>query len=189
MSRKVELKPADYPQLFLSYPDALYEVEDGQVVELPEMGAFSIMVANNLFEAVRAFLRGRGLGRAAVEMIFIADAVRDIRRRPDVAFVSYDRWPADRPLPEEGDWEVIPDLAVEVLSPNDSSGDVSRKIREYFGYGVRQVWVVNPLDRTVSIYTGPTKVRTISSDQSLDGGDVLPGFRIPIAPLFDTTGD
>lgn len=187
MGQKVELRPADHPELFLSHPDAPYEIEDGQVVELPSMGALAVFVANKLLISLTLFLSGRRLGRAVMEAMFIVDPVRDTRRQPDVAFVSYDRWPADRPIPEEGDWEVIPDLAVEVLSPNDATGQVSRKIREYFRYGVRQVWVVNPLERTVAIYTSPVLIKTVSADDELDGGEVLPGFRIPIAPLFRTT--
>jgi Uma2 family endonuclease len=186
MGQKVELRPADYPELFLSHPDALYEVEDGQVVELPSMGALAVFVASNLCDAIRAFIRGRRLGRSAPDVNFIVDPVRDTRRRPDVAFVSYDRWPADRPVPEE-DWEVIPDLAVEVLSPSDQAGQVSRKIQEYFGYGVRQVWVVNPFDRTAAIHTSPSEVKVLSTEDELDGGEILPGFTIPIAPLFRTT--
>lgn len=91
----------------------------GKVVELPETGTFASFVAMALFEALRSYLREHQRGRAAHEMVFVIDEARDLRRRPDVAFVSFQRWPADRVIPEEGDWVVVPDLAVEVISPND----------------------------------------------------------------------
>jgi Uma2 family endonuclease len=111
--------------------------------------------------------------------------VRDIRRRPDVAFVSAQKWPLDQPLPETGDWEVIPDLAVEVVSPNDVFQDVLKKMAEYFRLGVRQVWIIIPSHRQIYCYDSPTtSPRVLNVGEELDGGTLLPGLRLPVGSLF-----
>src|SRR5437899_12541857 len=89
-----------------------------------------------------AFPVERLLGTVLIEGLFILDSEGDLRRRPDVAFVSAERWPLDRPIPEDGDWEVIPDLAIEVTSTYDLWDGVLAKMHEYFDKGVRQVWIV-----------------------------------------------
>src|SRR5262245_18756456 len=187
MSRAVQPKPSDHPERFLSYPDALYEIEDGQVVELPEMGRYAATVAQILFLTLNAFLAGRRIGWVAIETMFILDVQRDLWRRPDVAFVSFDRWPPDREITDDRDWEIAPDLPIEVVSPNDTHRKLMRKVREYLQYGARQVWVLNPTDQSISIYSSPKKVTILGPEDELDGGEVLPGFRVPVASRFRRT--
>jgi Uma2 family endonuclease len=107
--------------------DSLYEVVNGQRVELASKGTFAALLATTIASCLREFLVGRGLGRVAAEGLFVLDADKDLRRRPDVAVVSAERWPMDQPIPKEGDWAVIPDLAVEVISPNDLVKSVTHK--------------------------------------------------------------
>lgn len=180
-------RPADDPGRYPSHPDALYEVVDGQVVEIPSMSAYASLVATMLAGELLNYLRTNPIGRVIVENLFILEPVRDLRRRPDLAFVSVERWPADRPIPEEGDLDVVPDIAVEVLSPNDLIAVVMRKLREYFALGVREVWLVDPLMRQISGYTSPTQVRIHDENAELGGGPLLPGFRVPVGPLFRRT--
>src|SRR5439155_27091899 len=120
--------------------EALYEVVDGQRVELPPMSSYATWIASRLQTRLDSFAELRKLGTVVDEMLFIFDAQRDIRRRPDVAFVSAARWPLDQPVPKTGDWEVVPDLAIEVISPNDTMEAVIAKLTEYFRFGVKQVW-------------------------------------------------
>jgi Uma2 family endonuclease len=101
-----------------------------------------------------------------------------------VAFVSTARWPLDRALPETGDWDVVPDLAVEVISPNDIFKDVLAKVREHCHYGVQVVWVVAPEEQQVYVYDSPTHVRILTRQDELTGGEVVPGFRLPLGLLF-----
>src|SRR5207248_1455473 len=110
--------------------DVLYEVVKGQRVEMPPMSAYSLLVASQLQNQLGPFVKAQKLGRAVTELLFIFDEQEDERRRPDVAFVSAERWPLDRPLPEAGDWAVVPDLAVEVVSPTDRYEDVASKLEE-----------------------------------------------------------
>jgi Uma2 family endonuclease len=117
-------------------------------------------------------------------MLFILDAQRNLRRRPDVAFVSADRWPLDREIPTTGDWDVVPDLAVEVIRPNDIFQDVLTKLQEYFQYGVQLVWAVVPEAQQVYVYDSPTQVRILTIRDTLTGSTILPDFHLPLASLF-----
>jgi Uma2 family endonuclease len=81
-------------------------------------------------------------------------------------------------------WDVVPDLAVEVISPSDLVYDLIQKIAEYFEAGVRLVWVVYPPQRLVYVYESLTRARILTVADELEGGAVLPGFRLPVANLF-----
>ena len=104
-------------------------------------------------------------------------------RLPDVAYVSWSRLPGGR-IPTEPVFGLAPDLAVEVLSASNTPGEMRRKRREYFDAGVRLVWIVDPVARTVAVYTKPAEPSIVSANAVLDGGDVLPGFALPLADLF-----
>jgi Uma2 family endonuclease len=164
--------------------EALYEVVDGQRVQLPPMSAYSTLIASRLVQDLGPFSVAHRLGFVVSEMLFILDAERNLRRRPDVAFVSFERWPLDHPIPETGDWEMVPDLAIEVVSPNDLFDNVLAKMHEYFEKGVRQVWIVVPTKQQIYIFDSPTNVNILSAADEWDGGTLLPGLRLPVARLF-----
>lgn len=98
---------------------------------------------------------------------------------PDVSFV------AAAHIPPEGDpvgiWTIAPDLAVEIISPNDLIEEVEAKIREYFAAGVQQVWLVSPQFQMVTIYEAPTKATILQVGDELTSPALLPGFRCPVA--------
>jgi Uma2 family endonuclease len=95
-------------------------------------------------------------------------------RSPDVSFVAAGRFPDERwPV---GFAPLAPDLAVEVLSPNDRPEDVLEKVGEYLANGTRLVWVIDPEKRTAVVYRSPTSVRVVDEADALDGEDVMPGF-------------
>ncbi|MFO0954403.1 MAG: Uma2 family endonuclease [Isosphaeraceae bacterium] len=164
--------------------DILYEVIDGKVVEKPEMGA--------LAGVLRAGLMGRlvrtdGLFKAGTvyaEMLFHLDRSRPRKRRPDLSFVSYERWPKKMPVPDVEAWLMVPDLAVEFISPSETAVDVVQKIREYFQAGVRLVWVIYPAQRLIYVYQSEVDVRVLRPGEFLEGGDVLPGFSLRPEELF-----
>src|SRR4029450_3435325 len=104
-------------------------------------------------------------------------------RIPDVAFASWDRFPGGE-IPTDPVPDIAPDLAVEVLSPGNTPGEMSRKLREYFAAGVRLVWFVDPKTKSVTVYTSRTRSKTIPSTGTLDFGKVLPGFEVSVASLF-----
>ncbi len=171
----------------LSEPDALYEIVDGQIIEVPGMSAYAALIANRLGAAIREATWPSGLGVVLVETMFILDEARNLVRRPDVAFVSSERWPLDREMPIEGEFLVVPDLVVEVLSPNDLSREVAEKRREYLRHGVRQVWTVLPESREITVHHATTKPDFYEESDTLEGGEILPGFRLPVGELFRRT--
>lgn len=105
-------------------------------------------------------------------------------RAPDVSFVRAERAPSGEEAKRFFDG--APDLAVEIISPSESRNDIFRKIGEYFESGAQQVWIVQPTNRTVTVYHSMDRVRTYESDETLDGGNLLPGFRCPVSDLFVT---
>jgi len=166
-------------------PEGLYEVVDSQVVEKAPMGALEVWIASRLDQAMGAFVTANRQGRIVTEMLFVMDGDRDLKRRPDVAYVSFDRWPRGRRIPRTAAWEVVPDLAIEVVSSSNTADEVLAKVQEYFQSGVRRVWVVYPSTEQVYDYDAPTSVRILARAEDLDGGAVLPGFRFPLATLFE----
>jgi Uma2 family endonuclease len=104
-------------------------------------------------------------------------------RMPDVSFVSWDQLP-NRRIPKKTIPDLYPDLAVEVLSRKNTKAEIDRKLHEYFRSGTRLAWVVDPRKRCVSVYTAPDQFRLLNEEQSLDGGDVLPGLNLPLREVF-----
>ena len=107
----------------------------------------------------------------------------DTVREPDIAFTSVERMPLGDDLDTYA--EAIPDLVVEVVSPNDKPPEVREKARMWLSHGVRLVWVVYPETRGVDAYQADAPTVTLDDTQSLDGLDVLPGFSCAVADIFD----
>ena len=178
------LLASEHEHVLAVQDELLYEIVNGQRVELPPMSAYATWLASRLHSRLGPYVWDKGLGVSVTEMLFVLDAEHDLRRRPDVALVSTTRWPLDRAVPRTGDWDVVPDLAVEVISPNDIFKDVLAKVREYFHYGVQVVWVIAPEEQQVYVYDSPTHVRILTGQEELMGGEVVPGFRMPLGQLF-----
>ncbi len=165
--------------------DGHFEVIDGVRVEKSPMGLIENLIASILQGRLEPFCRTNKLGWAVTETMFaIPGSGND--RKPDVAFVSFTRWPQTRPIPRVHAWPVIPELAVEVISPTDKAFDVIAKVREYFAAGVQQVWQVYSHTEQVFVFTAATQVRIVTRTDDLVGDPVVPGFRLPLAELFPT---
>jgi Uma2 family endonuclease len=164
--------------------DGLYEVVDGQIVEKTVVAQQSA-IANIIGHALDSFAKPHRAGRALVEMLFRIDPGKNLQRCPDTAFVSDARWPFRRRVPDVPVWDMVPDLAVEVVSPSNLAEEVHGKMHEYFEAGVRQVWVVYPKRREIYVYSSPKQIQVFQLGEELDGGDLLPGFRLPLAALFE----
>ena len=102
---------------------------------------------------------------------------------PDVAFVSKSRL-AGLKRPPRGFFPGAPDLVIEVLSPSDTAERMHEKLFQYFAHGARLAWVINPAERNALVYRSPEADRLLRVTDTLDGEDVLPGFRLPLAELF-----
>jgi Uma2 family endonuclease len=160
----------------------LCELVDGVLVE-KAMGFYESVVALVLGQLLRNFLDEHHLG-----VVSGADGTLRLAlglvRIPDVAFLSWDRFP-NRRLPRDPVPNLAPDLAVEVISQGNTEEEMARKLEEYFAAGVRLVWYAYPDARTVHVYTSPTDVTVLGGDDALDGGTVLPGFRLSIREWFE----
>jgi len=106
----------------------------------------------------------------------------DTVRAPDIAFIHKDHLPTE--LPEEAFWPGAPDLAVEVVSPGDTFGEVDEKVQAWLDAGARMVWVVNPQGRNVTVYRSATDVKTLTPSDELSGEDVVPGFACRVGEIF-----
>ena len=169
-------------------PDGLYEVVEGRVVE-KSMGVYESWLASVFFEALVTYVRANTLGRVLQEAIFDLRPHIDRERRPDVAFVSYERWPRDRRIPRVRSWAVVPDLAIEIVSLTNTANEVAEKLEEYFKSGVCLVWVVYPGQAKVYAYTSTTTVSVFGRTDHLDGSAVLPELRLSLQDIFDQAGD
>ncbi len=186
MSVATSLPPAVTPALPSEAAlDSLYEVIDGRRVEKPPMGAFECVVNSILDQTLGAHVRANRLGRVVPEALFKINPAGNPQRRPDLAFVSYERWPRERKITSEDAWNVVPDLAIEVVSPNNKASEVLEKTGEYFRAGVRRVWIVYPIPRQVHVFSSPKQSRILGPGDSLDGEDLLPGFRLSLDELFE----
>ncbi len=174
------------PPIVSHEDDGHYEVVDGRRVETPRMGSYECDIANELAFWINDyfFSTKKRLGRLGVEVLFRIDEAINLQRRPDLAFVSYDRWPRKkRPQPDDA-WNVVPDLAVEVVSKNNTASEINEKVQDYFRCGVRLVFVLYPVQEQVYVYRSPTSVTILEKSDTLEGGDVLPGFQLPLVNLF-----
>lgn len=165
-----------------------YEVINGQVVEIPPMSAYAGEIANLIRDELAAFARSSRRGRARNDLLFRIPMADDPNRNraPDVAFITYDRWPPNRPLRYRGNpIDVVPNLVVEVASLTDDAEDLISKAHEYLRAGAELVWLVFPRVRQLYSYTSVNAPpRVFAEADTLDAGDVLPGFSTPMAPLF-----
>jgi Uma2 family endonuclease len=164
--------------------DLLYEVVNGQMVEKEPMGAYEILIGSFLNTRLDSFARESNCGRAVSEMLFDLGAGLS-QRRPDVAYVSYDRWPRQRRVPRLQAWAVVPELAVEVISPSNTFEEILGKVHEYFQAGAQHVWVVAPPLQQVYVYQSPSHIRVLNIQDALTGDPFLPGFRLQLSELFD----
>ena len=163
----------------------LFELVEGTLVE-KAMGAQESYLAWWLGLSLGIYLRANDLG-----FCLGADGMTRLNpglvRIPDLSFISWDRVPA-RKVPADPILGLAPDLAVEVISGGNTKREMERKLREYFEAGVRLVWYVYPVTRTILVHTTVGQSATLREGQALDGGDVLPGFALPVADLFDRAG-
>ncbi len=161
--------------------DARYELIDGVLVEMPPVGGPHGRIVVTLGVLLHPTVSG--LGHLYAELGCILRRNPDLVRAPDLAFFRSDRIP--RGGEPRGFWEIAPDLVVEVISPNDTPGEIQSKVREWIEAGVRLVWVVYPDSRTVRVIRSLLDREELGADDTLGGGEVLPAFSCRVAELFE----
>jgi Uma2 family endonuclease len=158
------------------------ELVRGQVVREPPAGFEHGDVAFEIGTLLRLFARKHRLGKVVgTDAGFVLFDEPPTVRAPDVAFVSKERLTFDpkRFAP------IAPDLAVEVISPSNTMSEIHEKVLDYLDAGTRLVWVVDPGSCMVAVYRSRDEIRLLNRADELDGGDVLPGFRLKVSELFE----
>ncbi|MGH9955675.1 MAG: Uma2 family endonuclease [Pyrinomonadaceae bacterium] len=183
MSTEVQLMTAE-ELLALPRGQFRYELINGELKKMSPTGHIHGRVTINLAAPLAQYVRERQLGRVyAAETGFKLKSNPDTVRAPDVAFIRHAR------VIEVGDlkgyWPGAPDLAVEVLSPDDRVGEVEEKVSEWLMAGSMQVWVVSPKLRAVTVYRSLSDIETLTEKDFLDGGEIVPGFQISIVDIFE----
>ena len=160
-----------------------YELVEGELIRMPPTGAEHGQIATNVASLLRNHVKQYNLGVVcAADTGFWLKRNPDLVRAPDASFVAKERIPSEG-IPRSY-WPFAPDLAVEVISPNDRFDDVLEKVAEYFAAGTRLIWVVHPKTQTVLVYRSLHHVRSLGSDDELSGKDVIPGFICHVTELF-----
>lgn len=168
----------------LELPDdgVRHELIHGELTGMNPTGFEHLDLSGLLIHRLRGFASERGLGIVGGEAGFVLAHDPDTVLAPDIVFVRADRLP---PREErQGFLDLAPDLAVEILSPSDRAVDVNAKVVIYLEAGVRLVWIVDPRRHTVTAYAADRTARVLVEGDDLDGGEALPGFRLPLTELF-----
>ncbi|MEP7199783.1 MAG: Uma2 family endonuclease [Chloroflexota bacterium] len=165
-------------------PDAHVELVKGEIITMPPTGHEHGKIHLRLGALLHNFVRLRKLGETyGAETGFTLTRNPDTVRAPDVAFVTAER--VARQQRREGYFDGAPDLAVEVVSPNDTAEEVEDKVIDYLQAGTRLVWVVRPRAHTITVYRSLDHVRVLTMKDTLDGDDVLPGFAVAVKEIFE----
>lgn len=159
------------------------ELHKGEVVAVSRPNWEHGEIAINIGFLIKQFLKSKPIGRVATESGVITERGPDTLRGPDVSFMSKERMPLDKRMNEYA--SVTPDLCVEVLSPSNTRAELNEKMAEYFSTGARMIWVVDPDERSVTIYEQPDEGRVFKGRSTLSGGQVLPGFICTVTELFE----
>jgi Uma2 family endonuclease len=186
MSMQKTLLTADEFYDFCCKNDGRYELVDGEVVELSPVNDEHSGIASNIVTAFNNYSRRRGFGQAGVEAGYIVLSGPDTVRGPDVSFRLV---PRNRRRQSAGFLSGAPDIAVEVVSPSNTTAEMERKVREYLAAGSQRVWVVYPATptsaRRVAVHRADGGVITYTGDDVITDEELLPGFSLPLAEIFE----
>ena len=160
-----------------------YELSKGELLPMTPVGMRHGAVVSNLDRLLATYAKDNNLGLVGPEIGFRLARNPDTLRAPDVAFISKERLEKAGGIPEKFA-DFPPDLAVEVLSPEDTVSEIQKNVEEYLAGSVPMVWIVDPANQRVTVYRSLQDIKILSADQELDGGDVLPGFRIKVTEIF-----
>ena len=184
MSTSVATQTQYTPEDLLAMPDGKsYELVGGQLVER-KVGIESSCVAGQVYFQLKQFCQEHRIGWPLVPDSGYQCFPHEpgLVRKPDVSFVKYGRFPGGV-LPK-GWAKIVPDLVVEVVSPNETAYDLEEKLDDYRKVGVPLVWVINPKSRTVRVHRVDGSISYLHENDELSGEDIIPGFRCPISEIL-----
>lgn len=163
-------------------PEGRYEIVDGELIEMGHSGMQHGELGSFLGGSLSLYVRANKLGVVCDSSTAFTLKTGN-RRSPDVSFIAKARLQGVKRL-TQGYFQGSPDLAVEVLSPNNTVEEIHTKIVEYFENDTRLVWVIHPDEQYVLVYHSPSPDRLLRFTDTLDGETVVPGFALALAELF-----
>jgi len=179
----MSLPPITTAEELFAHPDRdRYELVRGRLRVCEPPGGVHGRLAMRLGYLLHAHVEGHNLGTVLVESGYVLQRRPDTVRGPDISFVSRARMTPDQ-IPEQF-IPGTPDLAIEILSPDDRPGEIRERLADYFGAGTRRVWVVDPRGRCIVIHTPEGRARRLGTSDVLEGEDVVPGFRCAVAEVL-----
>lgn len=173
----------DLLRLLEGDPKSHCELIDGTLVE-KEVGTPESVMAGHIQSRLTIFADENDLGVVCGEGGPVRMLVGNVRI-PDVSFFTWESLIDDK-FPDDKICPVVPVLAVEVLSESNTLWEIERKRIELFRSGTKLMWIIDPETKTAEIYTSPTRCKVIEDDGVLDGGKVVPGFKLPLVDVFDS---
>ena len=183
MALEQQLVSLDEFERFIAQPenrDYSFELINGEIFKKLSTEEHGVLAARIVAE-FNIYLKSNPIGRAGVEIRHRVPEDRQNDLIPDVSFISHERAQA---LTRKGAVPQMPDLVVEIKSPDESSIGLREKALYYLKNGARLVWLLFPAKRQVEVYTEDA-VQTLGIDHQLDGADVLPGFTLPVRDVFE----
>ena len=171
--------------------DRPVEIVNGEIVEMAPTQFKHDRIAHDLYDSIRDYLNDQPVGRVLMEVAYVLSGSEDQQwvrgaRVPDVSFITQDRYTAYFETQDEsGPLWLAPDLAVEIVSPNDTYIELDEKIAEYLEHGVQLVWVIDPALEKIRVHSQDApQGHTLHAIDVLTGDPVLPGWSLPVAALF-----
>jgi len=159
-----------------------YELWDGELVPMTPVGIQHSAIVGRLGKFLSIYVDEKRLGIVGMEGGFKLCPEPERVLAPDLHFISKERLAKEGITPKFADYP--PDLAVEVLSPADTATEIQKKVEEYLARGVPLVWTVDPALQRVTVYRSLSDIKILTPDKELDGGQIIPGFRIQVAEIF-----
>ncbi|OLP16925.1 hypothetical protein BST81_18215 [Leptolyngbya sp. 'hensonii'] len=169
---------------FMALPDdgGRYELVNGELVDMGNSGMEHGYIASLLNIVVGSYVRSQKLG-VICDSSTAFNLKSGNKRSPDFSFIARERLQGVKRLPK-GYFQGAPDLAVEVISPNNTFAEIHSKLVEYFDNGCRLAWVINPDEQSVLVYRQPQPDQLLKGTDNLTGEEIIPGFILPVADLF-----
>lgn len=185
----VKTKPIFEEDLLALGEDVNAEVVDGELIIMSptkvDHGEYAVAIST----LIKIFLGSRKIGRVLGDQVtYITQENPDGSIRgspvPDVSYISHQRMPADSPRNVLS--RIAPEIAIEIISPSESKRNIFSKVREYLDFGVQQVWLVFHTDQQIQVCTPDNPLgKTYGINDTLPGGDALPGFSVPVKAILD----
>jgi Uma2 family endonuclease len=167
---------------YVNGSDRRYELIRGELKVMSPTKPLHGVVCARITIKLGSFVEEHDLGETfGAETGFLVERDPDTVLGTDVAYISHERLAAEN---FEKFFPFAPDLAVEVLNPSNTAREINDKVAMYFAAGARAAWVFNPKKRTAAVYTSPSDVRILNEQETLEGGEVLPGFTLELSKLF-----